>query len=164
MINELHNKVPTLLQYESGTWNIKAWGFLCNPEHPEVLDCFKLHLDPAFKDPRPNPPSIEQARAWYQDYLRCIHDHIEQTFSDSYPRWRHQNAEFIFSVPTTWKSPSMISETERLIRQAGFGYDGPTHKASISLTEAEAAAVYASKQRYEVRDSCCMIVAWSPES
>ena len=45
----------------------------------------------------------------------------------------------------------MIAETERLIKAAGFGKDGPDHRAKIGLTEAEAAAVYASKQQFEVR-------------
>ncbi|KAG8527807.1 uncharacterized protein KY384_007961 [Bacidia gigantensis] len=156
MINELANKVPTLLQYVPGTRSVKAWGFLCDQESEDVLDCFKLHLDPTFIDPRPDPPSLEQARQWYRDYLRCIHDHVEETFSNSFPRWQTQNAEFIFSVPTTWKNPSMIAETQRLINEAGFGRDGPDHRATISLTEAEAAAVYASKQRYE-RDDVILV-------
>lgn len=117
------------------------------------MDClgyFKLHLDPAYSDPRPDAPTLEQARRWFQDYLRCLHDHIEETFSNSFPRWKNQRTEFVFSVPTTWKNPSMIAETERLIREAGFGTDAQDHRVTISLTEAEAAAVYASKQQFEV--------------
>lgn len=40
----------------------------------------------------------------------------------------------------------MIAIIERTIKNAGFGRQ-PNHKASISLTEAEAAAVYAAKQQ-----------------
>lgn len=44
----------------------------------------------------------------------------------------------------TWKDPGMISEIERLIKDAGFGH-GYNERAFVSLTEAEAAAVYALK-------------------
>lgn len=42
----------------------------------------------------------------------------------------------------------MIGELEQLIRSAGFG-ERPNYKVVISLTEAEAAAVYASKSQYQ---------------
>ena len=151
MINELANKVPTLLEYESSNI-VKAWGFLCNQndENADLYSCFKLHLDPSFPDPRPDAPKLAEARQWFQDYLRCLHDYIDDFFSNSIPRWRSQRTEFVFSVPTTWKNPSMIAETESLIKDAGFGNDGPNHRAGIGLTEAEAAAVYAAKQHFEV--------------
>ena len=154
MINELANKVPSTLHYLTGTNIVKAWGFLCDHETEEVdvVDCFKLHLDPAFKDSRPNAPSLGQARQWLQDYLRCMHDYLAETFTDSFPRWKAQKTEFVFSVPTTWKNPGMIAETEKIIKAAGFGKDGSDHRAIIGLTEAEAAAVYASKQQYEKDD------------
>ena len=150
MINELANKVPTTLQYNKDTNTVKAWGFLCDEQDEDDVGYFKLNLDPTFSDPRPNAPSLGQARQWYQDFLRCLHDYVEESFSNAFPRWKSQRAEFIFSVPTTWRNPGMIAETERLIREAGFGSDGLNHRANISLTEAEAAAVYASKQQFEV--------------
>ena len=152
LINELANKVPTLLQYKESSKEVKAWGFLCDleEEDADILTYFKLHLDPRYLDTRPDAPSPEQAREWFQDYLRCIHDHIEHTFSESFPNWKFRKTEFVFSVPTTWKNPSMIAETERIIKKAGFGSDGSNHRARIGLTEAEAAAVYASNQHFEV--------------
>lgn len=154
MINELANKVPTLLQYKENSREVKAWGFLCDQESEDtdILACFKLHLDPAYVDPRTDAPvpTLEEAREWFQDYLRCLHDHIEEYFSNAFPRWKTQRTEFVFSVPTTWKSASMIAETERLIKGAGYGGDGANHRVGIGLTEAEAAAVYASKQQFEV--------------
>ena len=152
MINELANKVPTTLQYEENSNVVKTWGFLCDQEgeDAEIKSYFKLHLDPAHPDDRPDKPKLEDVRQWYQDYLRCLYDHIEEFFANSFPRWRTQRAEFIFSVPTTWKNPSMIAETERIIKAAGFGGDGAGHRVGIGLTEAEAAAVYASKQQFEV--------------
>lgn len=154
LINELANKVPTLLQYDGITGAVKGWGFLCDQESDDTdfLGYFKLHLDPSFSDPRPDAPTLEQAGQWFQDYLHCVHDHIEQSFSDAFPRWKTQRTEFVFSVPTTWKNPSMIDGTEKLIREAGFGRDGHDHRANIGLTEAEAAAVYASKQQFEVSE------------
>ena len=154
MINELANKVPTLLQYGENSKDVKAWGFLCDleEENADILTCFKLHLDPTYPDTRLDAPSLGQARRWFQDYLRCIHDHIEHIFSESFPHWKHQKTEFVFSVPTTWKNPSMIAETERIIKKAGFGTDGRNHRAGVGLTEAEAAAVYASKQNFNVSE------------
>ena len=158
MINELANKVPTLLQYKEGSREVKAWGFLCDQESEDtdIIATFKLHLDPAYVDPRTDAhvPTLEDARQWFQDYLRCLHDHIEGYFSDAFPRWKIQRTEFVFSVPTTWKSASIIAETERLIKGAGYGGDGVNHRAGIGLTEAEAAAVYASKQQFEVSLLC----------
>ena len=151
MISELANKVPTVLQYAPQSGMVKGWGFTSDQddESSHLVECFKLHLDPAFQsDTRPDHPTIVQARKWYQDYLRCIHDHIAETFSDTVPGWRNQKVEFTFSVPTTWKNPSMIADIERLLLHSGFGTDGRDHRARIGLTEAEAAAVYASKQHY----------------
>ena len=44
----------------------------------------------------------------------------------------------------------MIADLEAVIRDAGFGSDGPEHCTRIRLTEAEAATVYASRQQFEV--------------
>ena len=157
MISEIANKVPTRLQYKENSLEIKAWGFLCDVEgeDQDTIEFFKLHLDPEYKDPRTDTyvPSIKDARKWFQDYLRCVHDHIEEYFSNAFPRWKTQRTEFVFSVPTTWKSASIIAETEKLVKQAGYGSDGIngiSHRAGIGLTEAEAAAVYASRQHFEV--------------
>ncbi len=155
--SELANKVPSRLQYEENSFVVNAWGFLCDvdgdKDNSDLLTCFKLHLDPTFPDPRPGAPSVEDARQWFQDYIRCIHDHILETFTVSFPYWKNLKTEFIFSVPTTWKSPPMIAEIEKLIKAAGYGSGGPNHRAGVGLTEAEAAAVYASKQRFNVRET-----------
>ncbi len=152
MINELANKVPTLLQYAEGSKSVKNWGFLCDQEDEEadILACFKLHLDPEYRDPRPDAPKRKEVKQWFKDYLRSLHDHIEEFFSNSYPRWRSQRTSFVFSVPTTWRNPAMIAATKSIIEDAGFGSDGLDHRVEIGLTEAEAAAVYASKQQFEV--------------
>lgn len=154
LIDELANKVLTRIQYREDSRQVKGWGFICDQESEDTdtQEYFKLHLDPEYVDPRTDAdvPTLEDARKWFQDYLRCLHDHIEDHFSSAFPRWKTQRTEFVFSVPTTWKNPSMIAETERLIKGAGYGRDGINHRVGIGLTEAEAAAVYASQQQFEV--------------
>lgn len=155
MVSELTNKVPTMLQYESDSMSVAGWGFLCDPdsEDPGFVECFKLHLDPSFQgDLRADRPTTQRARKWYLDYFRGVHDYVAGVFSDDIPGWKSQKVEFVFSVPTTWKNPKMVNEMEQLLRSAGFGRDGTNHRANISLTEAEAAAVQASKQQYEMGD------------
>ncbi len=150
MISELENKVPTRLQYKDNTREVKAWGFLCDQESEDtdIVEYFKLNLDPEYVDPRTEAdvPTLEDARGWFQDYLRCVYDYIKQYFSDAFPGRR---TEFVFSVPATWKDVSVIAEMERLIKGAGYG-DGINHRARIGLTEGEAAAVSASQQQFEV--------------
>lgn len=146
--NELSNKVPTRLQYDQYTKQVKKWGFQCNHDEDgtDVKEFFKLHLDPNYDDQRPNAPKVEDARRWLRDYLRCIYNHVREIFSDSFPRWTAQRTEFVFSVPTTWNNPRMIADIEAIITDAGFGSAGAEHRTRIGLTEAEAAAVYASQQ------------------
>ena len=155
MINELANKVPTTLQYASNSGVAERWGFLCDEDSEglETVECFKLHLDAAYRrDRRSNAPTLQQARKWYEDYLRCLHDYLAEMILGFNPEWRSQKAEFIFSVPTTWKNPGMIAETKKTIENAGFGSDGAGHRVSIGLTEAEAAAVSALTQQYQKDD------------
>lgn len=52
----------------------------------------------------------------------------------------------MFSVPVTWRNNlALIARIEETIQASGFGIRG-NDTASIFLTEAEAAAIYASKQ------------------
>lgn len=44
----------------------------------------------------------------------------------------------------------MIADLEAIVTDAGFGSDGAEHRTRIGLTEAEAAAVCASQQQFEV--------------
>lgn len=133
---------------------VNGWGFLCDQdsEDPGLRRRFKLHLDPSYKDARLDRPTTEQARKYYSDYLRGIHDHLAEYFSDVIPAWKTQRVEFVFSVPTTWKNPSMIAEMEQLLKSAGFENKARNHRAKVGLTEAEAAAVYAAKQQYKRGD------------
>jgi hypothetical protein len=118
-----------------------------------LQELFKLWLDPGYRDESDGQQGnmIQEARTSFVDYLRCIYEAILAHFDDSYPRWRSRQVEFLFSVPTTWETPITIATTEGLIKEAGFGTE-PGHIAKVSLTEAEAAAVYVSKQSYQVGD------------
>jgi molecular chaperone DnaK (HSP70) len=121
-----------------------------NHDH-RIEELFKLYLDPGYRDGFRNAPTLEEARRWFTDFLACVYRSITRYFSETIPRWHTRNVEFVFSVPTTWKDPAKIAETEQLIRNAGFGKEDG-HVVEISLTEAEAAAVYVSKQQYEKGD------------
>lgn len=126
-----------------------TWGFLCNPddERYEYNALFKLNLDPEYVDPIEGAPTTAEARAWYQDYLSCIYRYINKYFSDTLPRFAGKRIDFVFSVPVTWrKNPAMLAQIEDIIRLAGFG-QSENERASVYLTEAEAAAIYAAKQQ-----------------
>ena len=86
------------------------------------------------------------------DHLSCLYQTFDRHLNDTIPKYNSKRVEFKFSVPTTWKNPAMIAETEQLVRNAGFAKDNPLHTAEISLTEAEAAAVYASKMQYSANE------------
>ena len=151
--SELVNKVATAVAYDDRTGYAATWGFLCDPDNRElrVEELFKLYLDPAHQDTFREAPSLDEARQWFRDYLHCIYEQIKRVFSDSMPKWQTKQIEFLFSVPTTWKNPAMIAATEKLIKDAGFA-ERPNHVVKVSLTEAEAAAVYASKSSFERGD------------
>ena len=143
-----------MLGYSQNPRLVKAWGFLTerDEEHLDIEELFKLYLDPDHKDENINRSSLRQARDLFQDYLRCIYKHIDEYFQDTNPRWSLTKVEFAFSVPTSWNNPSMIAETLKVIRTAGFGNDGPRRRVHIGLTEAEAAAVYAAREQFQVRN------------
>lgn len=83
--------------------------------------------------------------------MSCLYHCIMGFLRDRMAHFQSKKIEFAFSVPTTWKDPAMIADIDRLIRGAGYGQQ-PNQKVVISLTEAEAAAVYASKQQMQKGD------------
>ena len=69
-----------------------------------------------------------------------------QYFTDTIPRFGRKRIDFVFSVPVTWrKNPAMLAQIEQIIRGAGYG-QSERERACVYLTEAEAAAIYASRQ------------------
>ncbi|KXT02455.1 hypothetical protein AC578_7826 [Pseudocercospora eumusae] len=145
--HELRNKVDTSISYDLKSDKLKNWGFLCNPDDEtcEFNELFKLYLDPHYEDPTGIAPSIEQAQSWFRDYLHCLHRYINRHFNETTPRYEIKRVEYVFSIPTTWKDPSLIAAMERHIKAAGFGQK-TKERASIYLTEAEAAAVYSTRK------------------
>lgn len=144
------DKVDTKIAYNANG-NIAGWGFAIDETDPvfdTIEEYFKLYLDPDFVDSVEDAPSLQDARKWFVDYLTCLFKTIDRYLNDVVPQYRSKKVEFKFSVPTTWKNPAMIAETEQLIFNAGF-CSTSLHQAGISLTEAEAAAVYAAQQKYE---------------
>ncbi|PLB51203.1 actin-like ATPase domain-containing protein [Aspergillus steynii IBT 23096] len=146
MGSELANKVPSRLRYDPVTGQVQTWGFQCEPGS-DAKGVFKLNLDPHFVDSRPYPPSRQDAMRWFTDYVHCVYRYVVSYFARTFPRFASRNVEFIFSVPTTWKDPRMVAELRQSIR-----FDSDSHRATIGLTEAEAAAVHASGQYYQKND------------
>lgn len=145
------DKVDTKVAYDADG-RLAGWGFAIDEADrgiDSIEEYFKLHLDPEFVDNMEDPPTLEQARMWFVDFLACLFKTIDRYLNDVIPRYQSKSVEFKFSVPTTWKNPAMIAEIEQHIREAGFGSRSKFHKAEITLTEAEAAAVYAAQQRYD---------------
>ena len=125
-----------------------------------VYEWFKIYLDPReYHDARERgpgfPPSHEDVRRFYRDYLGRIRSQIERELAGQIGvPWEHARVEFMFSVPTTWTAIGVTNDFERLAKEAGFGKGSPKHSCSISLTEAEAAAVHTFKSgamTYSVR-------------
>lgn len=148
-------KVPTELDYKNG--KVYRWGFECDDQiEPDMLHCewFKRLLDPKELrkeqrlHPDSTPESIDTVKKWYTDFLACIYQYtkgaIKRTMADD---WCDTRIEFLFSLPTTWTSQTLVEDFRDIIKHAGFGSESGKHSVSIGLTEAEAAAVYTAKNR-----------------
>lgn len=145
---------------------LSSWGYLCEDEDDVLLassekqrrEFFKIFLDKqTLEDAHQEgitqaPTSVSEAQKLVSDYLRQIYTHVKSTIELHTGIVNHNNAgtgaswadlvvEFIFSVPTTWRSQEIINVFKNAIRNAGFGTEGPHHTANVDLTESEAAAV-----------------------
>jgi len=89
------------------------------------------------------PATVDDARKLVTDYLRKIYEHIRLSVQQVTGPWGDKKVEFVFSIPTTWKTLDTPNQFLRAIKDAGFGSDSPSnHSACLELTEAEAAAVH----------------------
>lgn len=156
-MSEVANKVPSRIAYSTRTGGIRSWGFNCDfdDQESEIQEFFKLYLDPEYHDDYDGITNAD-ARRCYRDYLSSIHVHILGFFNARFPDFPSMTVEFIFSVPTTWRNPALIHDLEIIIREAGFGRDGPRHMAKITLTEAEAAAVNVVADYVQRDDVICI--------
>lgn len=80
----------------------------------------------------------------YCDYFQLLYRSIEACLrGEVASRWEDAKIGFIFSVPTTWKPPT-VERFRSITERAGFG-SASDHKVVIGLTEAEAAAVHTAR-------------------
>lgn len=133
---------------------VKNWGFKCDQEDKssDIKEFFKLHLAPQYNDGHVDSPTRQDAQRWFRDYIQCVYQHIVSHFHDTIPQFDTKRVEFLFSVPTTWKDVRMVEETRRLLERS-ISSKNPRHTVAIGLTEAEAAAVYAGNEHYQVSHS-----------
>jgi hypothetical protein len=130
---------------------LRSWGFGCDLRDPnlDVVEHFKLYLDPEYKDDYADI-SCADAQRFFYDFLFLIHEHVAHFFRMRIPNWARMRVEWIFSVPTTWRDAAFIHGLESLIQSVGFGKDGNLHSCRITLTEAEAAGISVASQYLEV--------------
>ncbi|MCJ1354012.1 MAG: hypothetical protein MMC33_003999 [Icmadophila ericetorum] len=152
------NKVPTVLVYEGS--RLSSWGFSCedateqNSPGKTTREWFKTQLSPEYlqqiqmDEPETAPKSREEVKRWFKDFMSKLYGQVESQLKPLLPTssWEDAKIEFIFSVPTTWKPYPTIEDFKIIIKQAGFGRERD-HSVVIGLTEAEAAAVYTSKDQ-----------------
>jgi hypothetical protein len=148
----LANKVPSQISYGPNE-KPNSWGFLCDPSENgvEIEELFKLYLNPEFEDNYPGRPTHQEARKLFKDYMRCVYNFTEHYFSGAVPRWAKRKVEYLFTIPTNWLDPALCADIESLIIRAGFTRDTSKARVRIAMTEAEAAAVCAAKQQFEVQ-------------
>ena len=153
-MSEIANKVPTRIAYGE-TGQVRSWGFGCDfvDGNVSLKEFFKLALDPTYREEWEGGMTHGEATKYYRDYLSQIHKHVAEHLLRSFPNWANQRVEWVFSVPTTWRNVSLINTLNELIKAAGFGRDGERHSCRISLTEAEAAAVFVAHQLMKVSNT-----------
>ncbi|OAQ94032.1 Hsp70 family chaperone [Purpureocillium lilacinum] len=150
-------KVPTTLVYNADD-TLSSWGFMCTDDNETLpgktrREFFKIFIDGATIAAAQRqgllnaPKSTADAQRYATDYLREVYSHIKETIEMQIGRrhfgggWANMAVSFLFSVPTTWTRMEIINIFKAIIRDAGFGIEGPKHTAQVDLTEAEAAAV-----------------------
>ena len=158
----LDGQVPTMVSY-SGS-NVVRWGFLSTrPQDDKHItheyEWFKIYLDPQEYEVARNspgaralghnfPPTHDDVRRCYREFLGKIRYEIEKQLAGQLGvPWQAAQVEYLLSIPTTWTSFGVANDFEALARDAGFGQGGPKHTCAITLTEAEAAAVYSFKSQ-----------------
>lgn len=153
------NKVPTVVVYPTGCNEPSSWGFLSETvaettaEDKEYKEWFKTCLDPdklrqkQKEDPEGAPESLQEVEKWYGDYLRKMYDYLSFKLGGELSGviWEGARLEFIFSVPTTWAPVPTVENFKRIVKKSGFGSHS-SHRVTIGLTEAEAAAVHVSSE------------------
>ncbi|KAF7554297.1 hypothetical protein G7Z17_g3034 [Cylindrodendrum hubeiense] len=151
-------KVPTTLIYNADG-SLNSWGFMCgDDDHDDSVtgrtrrEFFKIFIDEdtlaaALQQGLSSAPkSVAEAQGFLVDYLQQIYAHVKESIEIQIGKrhtggWKDMAVKFLFSVPTTWTNMAIINIFKGIIRDAGYGTEGPKHTAEIDLTEAEAASV-----------------------
>jgi hypothetical protein len=99
--------------------------------------------------------TIDDVRMWYTHFLTALYEHIA-SYLQGPPWWvdlGSTNVDYIFSLPTSWKDKSKLTEDFKgIAKLAGFGRR-ENCSLTIGLTEGEASAVYTAaslEHRYRV--------------
>jgi hypothetical protein len=148
------SKVPTRLFYDRE--KLLGWGF-ADPRNSEthsgkdwqtlrVIERFKLEIDPGLEfrsvaTSKGTNALLDTSRL-YKDFLCCLYAHVEKTLQRLYPEAWSKEVEFAFTVPNLY-GPHIIAKFREYISEGGFGA-GQHHVSIVSLTESQAAIVYAS--------------------
>lgn len=161
--------------YPHGSSVPSSWGFLAETAQEasgaghESREWFKIMLDEdlleQMRKQRRDPsevPRIQEVEKWfvplvvanlklttdhfrYTDYFQYLCRTIEARLKGELASsWEDAKIEYIFSVPTTWRPSPTVERFRQIIAAAGFG-SYPNHRATIGLTEAEAAAVHTAR-------------------
>ena len=157
--------IPTVLVYnqyaELSESRVIAWGNEAaerieqnrgEKENFKNVEWFKLYLDDDLllracqsgDDYRPR--SRAEIQKWYLDYLKILHQRIQN--SPPIQRsgiWADLSVRFEFSYPTTW-STSVVEKFRDCILRAGFGDGGSKHVVGLTCNEAQAAALFLTKE------------------
>lgn len=153
--------MPTQLAYNTADDRLVAWGFQCEIDgqkrSPDLFfaEYFKIFLDPAELQRHQkrrtatsaSPVTSQMVQKWFVDYLSKLYGHVQQQLEQGLGRksWADAKINFTFSLPTTWTSKVVVETFRNVVARAGFGQH-VAHHVDIGLTEAEAAAVWVSKE------------------
>jgi hypothetical protein len=117
------------------------------------VDNFKLYLDDNILEqdlanqrgrsrPEYQVGTREDVEGWYLDYLVALRKYLQSYIAHDLglSTLASRKVRYLFSVPVMWDN-AVVKRFERIAKEAGFGQER-RHSVEISLTEAEAAAVY----------------------
>lgn len=75
--------------------------------------------------------------------MECLYIYISRFLQDQIGSWDHKRVEFLFSLPTTFRSQAISTNLRELLFGTGFGRRN--HTIEFGLTEPQASAVDAAK-------------------
>lgn len=89
----------------------------------------------------------------YIDFLSSLRTHVLKQLDTVYQlNGKPIPIDFLFSIPTTWTDPRVVRDFELCVQDAGFIDKPKKHTAKVTLTEAQAAGLYAAL-RPVIKDS-----------